>query len=171
MAAHHRLSRPRTYVGADLRFADGTTSRVFRETCTGGVAEDAVVLLAIRFRLAFLDDVSLLHAAFNRECLLHTPLFAGFPGFRSKLWLEDTQTRVYRGIYEWEGAVPARHYADRMVGLLAPFTNRGTAESQIVAGLARDQYLHHPAEAVGTTLDAWWRLAEPVNPPAHPAPR
>jgi hypothetical protein len=31
---------------------------------------------------------------FRRECVLHTPLFAGFPGFRSKLWIDDTETGV-----------------------------------------------------------------------------
>ena len=47
------------------------------------------VLLVIAFRLAFLDDLEPLHAGFRHECLIHTPLFAGFPGFRSKLWLGD----------------------------------------------------------------------------------
>ncbi len=32
---------------------------------------------------------------------MHTPLFAGFPGFRSKLWIDDVETGVYRGVYEW----------------------------------------------------------------------
>jgi len=121
------------------------------------------VLLVIRFRLAFLDGIGPLHAAFDRECVLHTPLFAGFPGFRSKLWLDDSETRVYRGIYEWEGGEPARHYANRMVGLLAPFSNRGTAGSRIVPGLTRDHYLHEPGAGGGAAGDAWWRLAEPVK--------
>jgi hypothetical protein len=29
---------------------------------------------------------------FRRECVLNTPLFAGFPGFRSKLSIDDTET-------------------------------------------------------------------------------
>ena len=53
-------------------------------------------LLVIQFRLAALGSNRLLHAAFRREYVLHMPLFAGFPGFRSKLWLDDVETGVYR---------------------------------------------------------------------------
>ena len=40
------------------------------------------------------------------ESLLNTPLFVGFPGFVSKLWLAHDEHGVYRGLYEWDG--PAR---------------------------------------------------------------
>jgi hypothetical protein len=60
-------------------------------------------LLVITFRLAALGSHRLLHAAFRCECVLHTQLFAGFPGFRSKLWLDDVETCVYCRVYQWEG--------------------------------------------------------------------
>ena len=97
MATHHRLARPADHLGAVLSFRDGTRSRVFRETVAMGATTADPVLLVIAFRLAFLDDLEPLHAGFRRECLIHTPLFAGFRGFRSKLWLEDAETRIYRG--------------------------------------------------------------------------
>ena len=128
MSAHHRLARPADHLGATLSFRDGTTSRVFRETVVVGATTADPVLLVIGFRLAFLDDLGPLHAGFRRECLIHTPLFAGFRGFRSKLWLEDEDTRIYRGVYQWDGATDAAAYAARMVGLLAPFSNRGTRD-------------------------------------------
>ncbi len=159
MATHHRLARPADHVGATLSFRDGTTSRVFRETRVAGATTADPVLLVIRFRLAFLDDLRPLHAGFRRECLIHTPLFAGFRGFRSKLWLEDEDTRIYRGVYQWDGAKDAATYAARMVGLLAPFSNRGTAQSQLVPGLTRSDYLLDPDVTTGGASDGWWRLA------------
>jgi hypothetical protein len=159
MTTHHRLARPVDHVGAMLSFRDGTTSRVFRETYVVGAATSEPVLLVIRFRLAFLGDLGLLHAGFRRECLIHTPLFAGFRGIRSKLWLEDEDTRVYRGVYQWDGEEDAATYAARMVGLLAPFSNRVTARSQLVPGLTRSDFLLDPDATTGEVSDGWWRLA------------
>jgi hypothetical protein len=159
MSAHHRLTRPAACVGAMLSFRDGTTSRVFRETLVVGATTDDPVLLVIGFRLAFLDDLGPLHARFRRECLIHTPLFAGFRGFRSKLWLEDEDTRIYRGVYQWDGARDAAAYAARMVGLLAPFSNRGSARSHLVPSLTRSDYLLDPDGTTGQASDGWWRLA------------
>jgi hypothetical protein len=157
LARDRRLVRPRTDVGMPIRFADGTRSRVFRETRLTGPVPDDPVILVIRFRLAFLDDVAILHAGFRRECLIHTPLFAGFPGFYSKLWLEDRDTRIYRGLYEWNGEASAWSYARCMVGLLQPFSNGGTCDFHVVPGLRRDEFLRNLPPA-GTTT-AWWQVA------------
>jgi hypothetical protein len=162
MVAQNRLARPVDHLGAVLTFRDGTRSRVFRETVAVGATTAEPVLLVIAFRLAFLDDLEPLHAGFRRECLIHTALFAGFPGFRSKLWLDDAETRIYRGVYQWDGEKDAATYAARMVGLLAPFSNRGTAEFQLVPGLRRANFLHDPDLTTGDEQDAWWRLAHPV---------
>jgi hypothetical protein len=159
LAAGGSLDSPRGLVGATLPFADGTTSLVFRETVRTGVPTPEPILLVIQFRLAMLGSSPALHAAFRRECILHMPLFAGFPGFRSKLWADDVATGVYRGLYQWDGAEAARHYARRMVGLLAPFSTAGSARSHIVDGLLRDDYLH--GSVAGGPEDGWWRLAGP----------
>ena len=161
MAAQHRLARPVAHLAAVLTFRDGTRSRVFRETVAVGATTAEPVLLVIAFRLAFLDDLEPLHAGFRRECLIHTALFAGFPGFRSKLWLDDAETRIYRGVYQWDGEKDAAAYAARMVGLLAPFSNRGTARYHLVPGLRRANFLHDPDLTTGDEQDAWWRLAHP----------
>jgi hypothetical protein len=159
MTTRHRLARPTDHVGTVIRFRDGTTSRVFRETVVVGAPTADPVLLVIAFRLAFLDDLGPLHAGFRRECLIHTPLFAGFRGFRSKLWLEDEDRRIYRGVYQWDGEKDAVTYAARMVGLLAPFSNRGTARSHVVPGLTRSDYLLDPDVTTGGASGEWWRLA------------
>jgi hypothetical protein len=46
-----------------------------------------------------------------------------------------------------------------MVGLLAPFSNRGTAEFQLVPGLTRLKFLLDPDVTPGGPSDGWWRLA------------
>jgi hypothetical protein len=167
LAAAGRLDSPRELVGATLRFQDGTTSLVFRETSLRGAPAVEPVLLVIQFRLAALGSSRLLHAAFRRECILHLPLFAGFPGFRSKLWADDVRTGVYRGIYQWEGAEAAHAYARRMVGLLAPFSTAGTARYHVVDGVRRSRYLEAPQTVPGDDADGWWRLAAALAPPVR----
>jgi len=161
LVARRRLTSPKGNLGARLTFADGSSSFVFRETAVAEGTTDPT-LLVIQFRLAALGSNRLLHAAFRRECVLHTPLFAGFAGFRSKLWLDDVETGVYRGVYEWQGGALARHYAERMVALLAPFSNAGTARYHVVEGVRRDEFLVRPAIAPPDIGDDWWRLAEPI---------
>lgn len=141
LIARSQLSFPKTLVGTKLHVADGNSSLIFRETARSGAPTTEPVLLIIQFRLAFLGSNRLLHALFRRECILHTPLFAGFPGFQTKLWVDDVETGVYRGIYEWQGVAAAHHYARRMVGLLAPFSTRGTARYEVVEGVSRDDFL------------------------------
>jgi hypothetical protein len=163
LVARRRLTSSKENLGAWLTFADGSSSFVFRETAVTEVPTTDPTLLVIQFRLAALGSNQLLHAAFRRECVLHTPLFAGFPGFRSKLWMDDVATGVYRGVYEWQGGDLARHYAARMVALLAPFSNARTARHQVVEGLRRDDFLLHPELAPDDVEGHWWRLAEPIT--------
>ena len=163
LVASRRLTSPKENLGARLDLADGSSSFVFRETAVTEARTNAPTLLVIQFRLAALGSNRMLHAAFRRECALHTPLFAGFPGFRSKLWIDDVETGVYRGVYEWQGGDLARHYAARMVALLAPFSNAGTARYQVVEGLRRDDFLLHPELAPDNMEGDWWRLAEPIS--------
>jgi hypothetical protein len=165
MARSHELVQPSEHVGARLAFADGTTSTVFRETRAVDAAMDEPAVLVIRFRLALLDDLASLHLGFRHECALHTPLFAGYPGFRSKLWLDDRETRLYRGVYQWDGFEAAVAYARRMVGLLAPFSNRGAARFHVARGVRLTEYLLDPDATSGDESDAWWRLTRPLMPP------
>jgi hypothetical protein len=174
LAATGRLRSPRTYLASRLHFADGTTSFVFRETAVGDGDPADPAVLVVQFRLWALGRSPLLHALFRRECILHTPLFAGFPGFRAKLWASDTATGVYRGLYQWDGADQAANYAATLSRLLRPFSTRGSVRYHIIPGLRRDDVLGDPGllstEGAGEQ-GAWWRLATPVQPaPVQPAP-
>jgi hypothetical protein len=153
------LSQPTTHLARPLRFADGTTSYVFRETVVNDVATPDPAVLVVRFNLRMVGGNPWGHAAFRRECVLHTPLFAGFPGFRSKLWLTDLQTGVYRGLYEWNGADLAIDYAETLARLLRVVSVRGSVRHHVVAGVRRDGLLGDPTLVTHGPL--WARVIPP----------
>jgi hypothetical protein len=139
---------------------------VFRETAIrDGDPRDPVVLV-VQFRLRALGRNRLLHALFRRECILHTPLFAGFPGFRSKLWAADTASGVYRGLYEWDGAEQAADYANHLVRLLHPLSIQGSVRYHVIPGCRREDFLRDPELAAagrGQGVHDWWQLTEPLD--------
>lgn len=99
MLAQRRTHLPKRNVGLRLHFADGTTGRVFRETVIERQPADDPCLLVVEFRLRLLRGRW--HALFLWECILNTPLFLGFPGLVSKLWVDRDEEDRYRGFYEW----------------------------------------------------------------------
>jgi len=141
LLARRQLRMPRTLVGQALTAEDGTCSTVFRETVrVGGGSADPVVLV-VRFRLRWIGAAPWAHAVFRRTCVVNTPLFAGFPGFVSKLWLTDTVSGVYRGLYEWNGAARAERYAARLRRVLALVTVPGSVGHLVVPGTDRRPYV------------------------------
>ena len=157
-----RLHLPAGHVGMRLRFADGTSAPVYRETVAGrGAARDPCVLV-VEFRLRAVRGFG--HTLFRWESLLNTPLFAGFPGFASKLWLAHDERGRYRGLYEWDGAERAAAYARALWWVLALVSVRGSIHYVVLPGLRRDEVLERPdvLSAAGADGAAWWRLTEVV---------
>lgn len=103
-----------------------------------GEATREPALLVVRFRLRLLGRRHLPNRLSQAESIANTPLFAGFPGFRSELWLCDETTRVYRGIYEWDGADRALSYAETLSTLLRLVSVPRRAQYRVVAGVRRD---------------------------------
>jgi hypothetical protein len=152
-----RVHLPTELVGTRLWFADGTSARVYRETVIGrGTAEDPCVL-AVEFRLRMVRGWA--HTVFRWESLLNTPLFVGFPGFASKLWLAHDERDRYRGVYEWDGARRADHYARALWRVLALVSVPGSIHYMVLAGLRRDEFLTRPQTPGRAAADgaAWWR--------------
>jgi hypothetical protein len=138
----HRLHLPRERVGTRIRFADGTSARVYRETRLGsGLAGDPCALL-VTFRLRLVRGP--MHALFRLESLLNTPLFVGFPGFASKLWLANDENGCYRGIYEWDGAGRAEDYARSLWRVLELVSVPGSIHYVVLPGRHRDDLLAEP---------------------------
>ena len=115
-------------------------------------------MLIVEFRLRAVRGRG--HAAFRLESTLNTPLFVGFPGFVSKLWLADDERGRYRGVYEWDGPKLAENYARALWRVLALVSVRGSVHYVVLPGLRRDALLDRPAVAAGTagSAPAWWRL-------------
>lgn len=151
-----RLRLPAGRVGSWLHFADGTSARVYRETVADRDATNDPCVLVVAFRLRAVRGLG--HAAFRRESLLNTPLFAGFPGFVSKLWLADDERGRYRGLYEWDDPELADHYARALWRVLALVSVPGSVHYVVLPGLHRDALLDQPQLAGGD--EAWWRLTE-----------
>jgi len=149
-----RMHLPKERVGMRLRFADGTSARVYRETAVdrGATADPCVLVVAFRLRAVRGRG----HAAFRWESLLNTPLFAGFPGLVSKLWLADDERGRYRGLYEWDGPRLAEDYARALWRVLALVSARGSIHYVVLPGLRRDELLPRPQLLAERT--AWWRL-------------
>ena len=154
-----RLHLPRGHGGMRLRFADGTSARVYRETVVDRHPARDPCVLVVGFRLRAVRGWG--HAAFRAESLLNTPLFAGFPGLVSKLWLADDQRGRYRGLYEWDGPQRAVAYARALWRVLALVSVPGSVHYVVLPGLRRDELLTRPQVLAGAAADAaaWWRLA------------
>ncbi|MET8520196.1 hypothetical protein [Nocardioides sp. NPDC004968] len=145
---------PRGNVGRRLLFADGTTGEVYRETVVA-VPPVEPCLLVVCFRLRRVRGRG--HLLFRWESWLNTPLFVGFPGFVSKLWLAADEHGRYRGVYEWDGADLAEHYARSLWRVLALVSEPGSIDFKVVPGLHRDEVLADPGLLdADPSVPDWW---------------
>jgi hypothetical protein len=148
LLAERRIHLPKGYVGLQLNFADGTASKVYRETVVDRPATADPAVLVVGFRLRAVRG-QLAHALFRFESLFNTPLFVGFPGFVSKLWVAHDSNDVYRGVYEWDGATLAEDYVRTLWRALALVCMPGSIHYEIVPGLTREELLADPATLKG----------------------
>jgi hypothetical protein len=161
LLARRRVHHPREHVGVWLRFDDGTSARIYRETVIDGAAGSDPSVLVVAFRLRGVRGRG--HAAFRCESILNTPLFVGFPGFVSKLWLANDDHGAYRGLYEWDGPSQAESYARALWRVLALVSVPGSIRYHVLPGLRRDDVLANPRllQAPQPVVSGdWWRLVE-----------
>jgi hypothetical protein len=128
---------------------DGTASKVYRETVVDRPATADPAVLVVGFRLRAVHG-QLAHALFRFESLFNTPLFVGFPGFVSKLWVAHDSRDIYRGVYEWDGATFAEDYVRTLWRVLALVCVPGSIHYEIVPGLTRGELLSDPTTCRST---------------------
>ena len=169
MLAGGSVHLPREWVERRIRFSDGTTGRVYRETSVDAVHHLDPCVLEVAFRLRAARGFA--HTLFEWESLLNTPLFVGFPGFRTKLWVAHDERGTYRGIYEWDGARRAESYARALWRLLELVSVPGSIRYTVLPGLRRaDLFPESPTspvlagvdgqapEAAAAETGTWWQV-------------
>lgn len=161
LIARGRLHQPDTSVGERFGFADGTSAVVYRETVVDRRPMREPVLLAVEFRMWLLNG----HRGqtfFRVVSLLNTLLFAGFPGFATKLWMAADEHGTYRGLYEWDGVGLADEYVRALWWPLAVISHPESIRYHMRPGRRRDEILSdgEPARGGG----AWWQPIA-VDPP------
>lgn len=101
---------------------EGGTYTVFRQTESMDSVRDSPVVLVVGFRLKLIGNNRIMHWVFQRVCILTTPIWSGFKGFRVKLWMVDARTKNYIGIYKWAGKNHAQKYVNYLVPVLNIFS-------------------------------------------------
>ena len=134
LASRGELHRRRGRVGSWVRLPDGRCFQVFRETTSDAGSERDRVVVAVWFHLKGVPaGARIRRAIFERESILNTLLFAGFDGFRIKLWMVDPASSDFAGLYEWSDPGQAEIYARYITTVLARLSRSGSVGYQIVA--------------------------------------
>ncbi len=149
---HNRLGRA-------YRIDQGGTYAVFRETVSNVYPPSHPVVLVVGFRLRVIRDWALPHWLFQRACILTTPFWSGFRGFRVKLWMVDPITKNYLGIYDWEETDQARTYLAALTRVLRPLSTPSSVFAILYPDQALEPFLE--ARAVAST--------QPVSVAPHAA--
>ena len=165
MLARHQVRLPQRNLGRQIHFADDSSARVYRETVVPGKIPKEPCYLAVSFRLRYIRGGG--HRLFRMESILNTPLFVGFPGFVSKLWLANDEEGRYRGLYEWDGAVAAESYARSLWRVLEIVSEPESIDYRVLPGRRRDDVVDHPDSpdqpAASSRDPGWWRVTEPLS--------
>lgn len=162
LLARQRIHMPRERLNMRLRFANGTTGRVYRETTVDRDPPADPCVLVVEFRLRAIRG-AVGHRLFRAESLLNTPLFVGYPGYVSKLWLAHDEHGVYRGVYEWDGPERAEFYARCLWRVLEIVSKPESIHYRVLPGLHRDEVLADPAvidRVAPEDSNAWCRLVD-----------
>lgn len=141
LVAHGSMHRRQDRLGETYGTDRGGNYSIFLDTNSlDNVAEPSAVLV-VGFRLRWIRSNRLLHKIFRRICIISTPLWSGFPGYREKLWMVDYKTEDYLGIYEWAGESNALVYAEWLTRLLRHLSTKGSVWYEIFPNTKISSYL------------------------------
>lgn len=136
-----RLHLHNTRVGRRIELPDGRAFVVFRESSCDQPEGESSVMLAVWFHLRGVPPgAHIRRAIFERESILNTVLFAGFPGYLVKLWMIDPETGDYAGLYSWTAA-EARRYGEYITGILRPLSTPGSVGFRVYEDRTLEGYL------------------------------
>ncbi|HZW57490.1 MAG TPA: hypothetical protein VFF30_14475 [Nitrososphaerales archaeon] len=151
LVAHGSLHQRRDRLGETFGIERGGRYSIFLDTNSrDGIAAPSAVLV-VGFRLRWINSNGLLHRIFRRICIISTPIWSGFPGYRVKLWMVDYGTQDYLGIYEWAGEENALVYVEWLTRLLRSLSAKSSVWYEI-----------YPNEKIGSYLEKH-RASGPQN--------
>jgi hypothetical protein len=160
LALRGRIHHPRGDVGRRLRFPDGGTSWVYRETVVDRAPAAEPCVLLVEFRLRWVRGRRG-HALFRAESWLNLPLFAGFDGLLTKWWVAADDRGVYRGLYEYDGAGRVDRYVRALAWVLGLVSVPGSVRHGVVPGARRPDVLEPAASGDPTPV----RIGAPAPSP------
>lgn len=127
LLARRQLHLHRERVGATVDTDDGRSYVVYRESSSSEPHDGELVTLAMWFHLRWMPPGARLRAfLFERESILNTLLYAGFEGYRTKLWTVNHETNDYAGFYTWNGRGAAERYSRYAMRMLRPISVPGS---------------------------------------------
>jgi hypothetical protein len=137
-----RLHIDRGWLTSSAELPDGRRFRVFRQTSCDGDEPGGDVMIAVWFHLRWMPPGATIRRwLFERESILNTILYAGAPGYRTKLWLVDPDTCDYAGLYGWKGREAAERYGRYICRILRPLSVPSSVGFEVVADQRLSQYV------------------------------
>jgi len=134
-----RLRKDR--LGNIYRISEAGRFKIFRETVSRKEISEKPVVLVVGFRLKLIKSNPTFHWLFQRVCILTTPFWSGFRGFKVKLWMVDPDTKNYLGIYQWLGEPNTKNYIDFLTPVLQFFSLKNSIWHKIYPNTKLDDYL------------------------------
>lgn len=131
----------RNRVGKIYQIKKADNYKIFRETISTKIIDKPLTVLVVGFRLKLIDANSFLHWIFQRVCILTTPFWGGFKGFKTKLWMVNPSNKNYLGVYEWYGMDNAKKYIDFLIPILKFFSVSGSVRHSIYRDTSIDKFL------------------------------
>jgi hypothetical protein len=125
------LHTGKKHLGDSYAASDGKTYAVFRETASDKEYGEREVTLIIGFRLKLIGKNRFLHWLFRRLCVLDTPIWVGFNGFKTKYWMVRPAANDYLGLYRYQGKGNAQRYAEYICSILRPISTDGSVWYEI----------------------------------------
>jgi hypothetical protein len=132
LLARRHLHLHRDRVGDTVALPDGRRFVVYRSSSSSEPCEGDPITMTMWFRLRWVPPGARVRAfLFERESILNTVLYAGFEGYRTKLWTVDRTTNGYAGFYTWRGRTEAERYARYAMRMLRPLSVPGSLGCQL----------------------------------------
>lgn len=127
LLAGRELHLHRGRIGESVELPDGRRFVIYRESSSSEPCEGDPVRLAMWFRLKGVPPGARVRAfLFERESILNTVLYAGFEGYRTKLWTVNHETNEYAGFYNWRDREAAERYVRYALTMLRPISVPGS---------------------------------------------